>query len=61
MSKRTDRPNGVAIDSGKVAEVLQTETGGRAATGPAAVILFHCSSALVPVSALDCITAPRSF
>ncbi|MEQ9534261.1 hypothetical protein, partial [Marinobacter salarius] len=31
---------GDTIDSKKVAEVLQTETGGRAATGTAAKILF---------------------
>ncbi len=34
-------PNeGADVDRGKVTEVLQTETGGRAATGPAAVVLF---------------------
>jgi TRAP transporter 4TM/12TM fusion protein len=31
---------GVAVDQKKINEVLQTETGGRAATGPAAVVLF---------------------
>lgn len=31
---------GTAMDRNKVTEVLQTETGGRAATGPAAVVLF---------------------
>jgi TRAP transporter 4TM/12TM fusion protein len=34
-------PNeGTAMDQKRISEVLQTETGGRAATGPAAVILF---------------------
>ncbi|MDI9245054.1 TRAP transporter permease [Marinobacter sp. CHS3-4] len=34
-------PNeGASIDRDKISEVLQTETGGRAATGPAAVVLF---------------------
>ncbi len=37
----SSEPNeGTAMDQNKVAEVLQTETGGRAAKGPAAVILF---------------------
>lgn len=37
----SSEPNeGTAMDQNKVAEVLQTETGGRAAKGPAAIVLF---------------------
>jgi TRAP transporter 4TM/12TM fusion protein len=37
---RSEPSEGTGLDQNKVNEVLQTETGGRAATGPAAVVLF---------------------
>jgi TRAP transporter 4TM/12TM fusion protein len=37
---RSEPSEGIGLDQNKVNEVLQTETGGRAATGPAAVVLF---------------------
>ena len=41
---KNDPGTGAGVDASKVEQVLQTETGGRALTGPAAVILF-----IVPV------------
>ncbi|MGM0768973.1 MAG: TRAP transporter permease [Pseudomonadota bacterium] len=40
----SDPANGTGVDGGKVEQILQTETGGRAASGNAATILF-----IVPV------------
>ena len=37
---KNDPGTGAGVDASKVEQVLQTETGGRALTGPAAVILF---------------------
>jgi len=37
---KNDPDTGAVVDAGKVEQLLQTETGGRALTGPAAVILF---------------------
>ncbi len=48
---KNDPGTGAGVDASKVEQVLQTETGGRALTGPAAVI-----GVLVVVPALDCIT-----
>src|SRR5690554_2241290 len=39
MIKRDPTPSG-SVDVSKIHEVLQTETGGRAVTGPASVLLF---------------------
>ncbi|WP_370228719.1 TRAP transporter permease [Marinobacter nauticus] len=41
---KNDPGTGAGVDASKVEQVVQTETGGRALTGPAAVILF-----IVPV------------
>lgn len=36
----SDPANGAGVDGGKVEQILQTETGGRAASGNAAIVLF---------------------